>query len=215
MTSRLGTGKSLTFFYSVSLSLSFYVTGIVYLVFIYTSRKKWIGCTCVTVRKQNGASVYQGQFRTKLKPLLTCILPLVAINAYPLAALLQIFLSHSDTAISFQALFALLRMDEFKLSVFFQSSSCTAIEGPVGIQYRCMVLIYVFPEMKLLFPKQNYNVLSPRSYIHICERFICFQDRLFCCLEIYGPILGICKSLTDTWMWKLGLRPRNSQKRNT
>ncbi len=32
--------------------------------------------------------------------------------------------------------------------------------------------------MKLLFPKQNYNVQSPRSYAHdICERFIYFQDR--------------------------------------
>ncbi len=28
-----------------------------------------------------------------------------------------------------------------------------------------------------------------------------------------GPILWIYKSLTDTWMWKLGLRPHNSQKR--
>jgi hypothetical protein len=38
---------------------------------------------------------------------------------------------------------------------------------------------------------------------------------LFCCREICGPILRIYKSLTDTWIWKLGLRPRNSQKRNT
>ncbi len=30
---------------------------------------------------------------------------------------------------------------------------------------------------------------------------------LFCCRKICGPILGIHKSLTDTWMWKLGLRP--------
>jgi hypothetical protein len=37
---------------------------------------------------------------------------------------------------------------------------------------------------------------------------------LFCCREICGPILGIYKSLTDTWMWKLGLRPRYSQKRS-
>jgi hypothetical protein len=37
---------------------------------------------------------------------------------------------------------------------------------------------YVFPEMKLLFPKQNYNILSPSSYTHkICERFIYFKDR--------------------------------------
>ncbi len=35
------------------------------------------------------------------------------------------------------------------------------------------------PRMKLLFPKQNYNVLSRCSYTHIyvCERFIYFQDR--------------------------------------
>jgi hypothetical protein len=30
-----------------------------------------------------------------------------------------------------------------------------------------VVPISVFPEMKLLFPKQNYNVLSPSSYTHI------------------------------------------------
>jgi hypothetical protein len=37
----------------------------------------------------------------------------------------------------------------------------------------------------------------------------------FCCREICEPILGIHKWLTDTWLWKLGLRPRNFQKRNT
>jgi hypothetical protein len=36
----------------------------------------------------------------------------------------------------------------------------------VRIQYKFLVPIYVFPEMKLLFPKQNYNVLSPSSYTH-------------------------------------------------
>ncbi len=38
---------------------------------------------------------------------------------------------------------------------------------------------------------------------------------LFCCRKICEPILGIYKSLTDSWIWKLGLRPRNSQKMNT
>ncbi len=33
--------------------------------------------------------------------------------------------------------------------------------------------------------------------------------------EICRPILGLYKSLTDTWMLTLGLRPRYSQKRNT
>ncbi len=135
---------------------------------------------------------------------------LAAINAYPLSALLQISLSHSHTTISFQVLFALLRRDEFKLSVFFQSRSCTANEGPVGIQYRCMVLIYVFPEMKLLFPKQNYNVLllvPTLIYLWLWEIYM-FPGSvcLFCYREICGPILGICKFLTDTWMWKLGLQ---------
>ncbi len=32
---------------------------------------------------------------------------------------------------------------------------------------------------------------------------------LFCSRKICGPILGIYKSLTDTWMWKLGLRRAN------
>ncbi len=58
---------------------------------------------------------------------------------------------------------------------------CTANEGPVRIQYKCLVPISVFPEMKLLFPKQNYNVLSPQFpqllHSYICERFIYFQDR--------------------------------------
>ncbi len=38
---------------------------------------------------------------------------------------------------------------------------------------------------------------------------------ILCCREICGLILGIYKLLTDTWMWKLGLRLRYSQKRNT
>ncbi len=47
---------------------------------------------------------------------------------------------------------------------------CTANEGPVRIQYKYLVPIYVFPKMKLLLPKQNYNVLSPSSCTHISVR---------------------------------------------
>ncbi len=44
---------------------------------------------------------------------------------------------------------------------------CAANEGLVRIQYKCLVTIYVFPEMKLVtvFPKQNLNVLSPNFLI--------------------------------------------------
>ncbi len=60
----------------------------------------------------------------------------------------------------------------FMLGLFlFQIMFTTAAnEGPVRVQYKCLVPIYVFPEMKLLFPKQNYNVLSPSSYTHISVR---------------------------------------------
>jgi hypothetical protein len=52
----------------------------------------------------------------------------------------------------------------------------------------------------------------------VCERFICIFPRsvsLFCWRKYACiPILGLYKSLTDTWMLKLVLRPRYSQKRN-
>ncbi len=48
-----------------------------------------------------------------------------------------------------------------------------------------------------------------RWAIYILKRSVC----LFCCR--CGPFLGIYKSLTDTWMWKLGLGLRNSFSRNT
>ncbi len=50
-----------------------------------------------------------------------------------------------------------------------------------------------------------------RCAIYIFPWSVC----LFCCRKICGPILGIYKSLTDTWMWKLGLRQRNSFSGNT
>jgi hypothetical protein len=42
----------------------------------------------------------------------------------------------------------------------------------------------------------------------VCERFI-WSACLFCGRKICGPIVEIYESLTDTWMWKLGLRPLN------
>ncbi len=45
------------------------------------------------------------------------------------------------------------------------------------------------------------------SYTHISGREIYIFPRsiwLFCCRIICGPITGIYKSLTDTWMWEIG-----------
>ncbi len=68
-------------------------------------------------------------------------------------------------------------------------------------------------------PKKG--ILGPQSqFPHscVCEPFIYFHDRSGLPIlleEICRPILGLNKSLTDTWMLKLGLRPCYSQKRNT
>jgi hypothetical protein len=78
----------------------------------------------------------------------------------------------------------------------------TANEGPMRIQYKCLVPIYVFPEIKLLFPKQYYNVLSPNSYAHISVRDLYISMiRLLILLQantVCGLILGIYRSLTNT-----------------
>jgi hypothetical protein len=93
--------------------------------------------------------------------------------------------------------------------------SHTANEGPVRIQFKCLVPIYVFPVMKLLFPKQKYTVLSPNSYTHISVR------------DLYISWIGLPILLQGN-MWTdpgiilidhrhmnfLELRPRNSQKKN-
>jgi hypothetical protein len=58
--------------------------------------------------------------------------------------------------------------------------------------------------------KRNFHihVFFSDIYVPMIDLPILLQEK--CVL-----ILGICKSLTDTCMWKLGLRQLNSQKRNT
>ncbi len=64
---------------------------------------------------------------------------------------------------------------------------------------------------KQIFPEKEYRVSVPIStfmrlwVIHIFPRLVC----LFCWRK-YVDQSCLYKSLTDTWMWKLGLRPRYS-----
>ncbi len=69
---------------------------------------------------------------------------------------------------------------------------------------------------KQIFPEKELRGHSPNFHIHVSvsDLYIPTIDRPILLQEIYGSILGIYKSLTDTWMWKLELIPRNSQ-RNT
>jgi hypothetical protein len=59
---------------------------------------------------------------------------------------------------------------------------CTANKGPVRIQYKCLVSIYVFPEMKLRFVITITELLCLNFRIHL-------SVSLFC--QIGRPILGI------------------------
>ncbi len=84
-----------------------------------------------------------------------------------------------------------------------------------------------FPVRNAKTKHRNFETNIPRKgisgsqsqFLHscVCEWFIYIPTIGLPNLleEICRPILGLCKSLIDTWMLKLGLRPRYSQKRNT
>ncbi len=65
--------------------------------------------------------------------------------------------------------------------------------------------IYVFPEKEL-------RGLSPIFTCMCLWAIYIFPGsvHIFFCSRIGRPIVGIYQSLTETWMWKLGLRPHNS-----
>ncbi len=72
----------------------------------------------------------------------------------------------------------------YTISFVYLYSVLVILPRLVIIHFKCLVPIYVFPKIKLLLPKQNYNVLSPSFYTHIYvwEIYI-FPGSvcLFCC----------------------------------
>ncbi len=88
------------------------------------------------------------------------------------------------------------------LTLFYSEVTYTAKEGLVRIQYKCLVPFYVLPEMKLLFPKQNNNVLSPSSFTYISVRDL-YISRIGLPILLQGNMWAdagntLYKSLTDT-----------------
>jgi hypothetical protein len=61
---------------------------------------------------------------------------------------------------------------------------------------------------KQIFPEKEYQGLSPNFHIHtsVSNLYIPTMGLHILLGEICRPILGLYKSLIDTWMWKLGLR---------
>ncbi len=76
----------------------------------------------------------------------------------------------------------------------------SANEGPVTIQYKCLLPIYVFPEMKLHGPiisKTKIMFCLPIFIFPYLWAIYLFSGSvcLFCCSQIGKQILGIYKSL--------------------
>ncbi len=71
--------------------------------------------------------------------------------------------------------------------------------------------------LKQIFPEKELRGHSPNFHIHVSvsDLYIPSIGPHISCSRIDKSIVEIYESLTDTWMWKLGLRLRNSQKRNT
>ncbi len=66
--------------------------------------------------------------------------------------------------------------------------------------------IYVFPEKKLRRLNLNFHIHSSACYLYIPRIGLPSATGRY----VDRSWIYICKVLTDTWMWKLGLRPRNS-----
>ncbi len=103
-------------------------------------------------------------------------------------------------------------------------------EGIMSRKFRHKLSRNIFVKFKRNRTRRNFNKVVGAPQIHNTENskqiFLWPQSQFPHCLwavyrfppsvclffyrKICGPILGIYKSPRDTWMWKLGLRPRNS-----
>ncbi len=101
-------------------------------------------------------------------------------------------------------------------------NEATALRGTAASSSLLFTATYATPQIILpAFTLQRkfywfiLGIARPQSqfpHSRVCDRFIYSQDRSihFSCSKIGRSIVGIYKSLIDTWMWKSGLWPHNS-----
>ncbi len=70
------------------------------------------------------------------------------------------------------------------------------------------------PKIRKNIPR-NETARLRSQFLHSCICTVSGSICIFCCSKIGGPIEGIYKSFTDTWMRTLGTRLRSFISRNT
>ncbi len=86
----------------------------------------------------------------------------------------------------------LLPMYCLTLFIFLQYFPYTANERSVRIQYKCLVPIYVFSEMKLRRPRYFQNKIKIKMFCLPTSTFVYFWAiYIFPCLVCRGPTVGI------------------------
>ncbi len=109
------------------------------------------------------------------------------------------------------------RKSDVPSSAFIRSLSCSSNNINQQQKLICDPPVYTAKNQYRKFETNISRKGIANFHIHVpvSELYIPTIDLPILLQEICGPILGIYELLTDTWMWKLGLKPRNYQKRNT
>ncbi len=113
-------------------------------------------------------------------------------------------LNENSFSITFENTFCLMA---FWLQIFFRPPKCKYTLLWWRFSYTAQTKYWNF---ETNIPEKEYRGLSPNFHIHasMSDLYIPTISLPILLEQICRPILGLYKSLTDTWIWKLGLRPR-------
>ncbi len=107
----------------------------------------------------------------------------------------------------------LVKSSDFFVFCFVQawSALCQGVQGRCSKLQVLIDLTHGNENPISVFPEKELRGLNPNFHMCLWAMYI-FQGsaHIFSCNRIGRPIVGMYKSLTDTWMRKLRLRPRNS-----